>query len=119
MALILVVDDSSFARKVTMKILQASGHETIEADNAEVCFELLSGQNPEVILLDMLMPGKGGLEILGELKEKNIVIPVIVQTADIQESVKKQCIDAGAACVVNKPPNMGELAKAIEAALGA
>lgn len=119
MALILVVDDSSFARKVTTKILHGAGHETIDADNAERCFELLSEKDPEVIILDMLMPGKSGLEVIGELKEKNIEIPVIVQTADIQESVKKQCLDAGATCVVNKPSNPGELIKAIKVALGA
>lgn len=119
MALILIVDDSSFARKATSKILQAAGYEAVDVDSGESCFEILTKQTPDLILLDMLMPGKGGLEIIEDLKEKGIDIPVIVQTADIQESVKEQCIAAGAVCVVNKPPNQAELTKAITAALGA
>jgi len=117
MAVILVVDDSSFARKATMKIVSLLGYDTLAADGGEECLKMARDYSPSCILLDMLMPGMSGPEILNKLKEDYPQIPVIVQTADIQESVRDECLKLGAKAFLNKPPHSNELAEAIKKAL--
>ena len=103
MALILVVDDSSFARKLTSGMVTDLGHEAVQAEDGEQCLKLLSEKKPECIIMDLLMPGKNGKEILEEIRSSGNNVPVIIQTADVQESVLKSCVDSGADGVVTKP----------------
>lgn len=117
MAVILVVDDSSFSRKATMKIITLLGYDTLAADGGEECLKMVKDYSPSCILLDMLMPGMSGQEILKKLKENYPHIPVIVQTADIQESVRDECLELGARAFLNKPPHRDELEEAIKKAL--
>ncbi|MDH3973200.1 MAG: response regulator [Deltaproteobacteria bacterium] len=117
MAAILVVDDSSFARKATMKIVSLLGYDTLAADGGEECLKMARDYSPSCILLDLLMPGMSGVEILKKLQQDHGDIPVIIQTADIQESVRKECLKLGARAFLNKPPRSDELAQAIEKAL--
>ena len=117
MALILVVDDSSFARRATCGILAAEGFGTVEGGDADECFERLATHKPDCILLDLIMPGKGGLEVLKELKEKGDDTPVVVFTSETDEAKIKECIDAGASGVVNKPPSAAKLKTAINGAI--
>jgi CheY-like chemotaxis protein len=63
------------------------------------------------------MPGMDGFEVLGTLNEQGNDIPVIVLTADIQETARKKCIRMGAFDFLNKPPNDDELNAAVEKAL--
>lgn len=117
MAVILVVDDSSFSRKATIKILSLLGHDTLAADSGEECLKMIKDYSPACIILDLLMPGMTGNEILKKLKEDHPHIPVIVQTSDIQESVRRECLDLGAAAFLNKPPRSDDLSEAIKKAI--
>ena len=117
LALIIILDDSSFARKATGKIVGAIGHDSIETDSEEACLEAIRRRSPDCVLIDLLMPDKNGIDIIKDMKEKGIDVPVIVQTADIQDSVREKCIDAGAALVLHKPPNRDSLAEAISKVL--
>ncbi|MCK4739312.1 MAG: response regulator [Deltaproteobacteria bacterium] len=119
MALIFVLDDSAFALKATSIILSGGGYETLLAEDEEDFFKALKDDSkvPDCIVLDLLMPGKGGIEILKELKESGVTIPVVVQTADIQKSVREKCLEMGAVEVVNKPPQSKVLLSAIKKAI--
>lgn len=119
MSLILIVDDSTFARRATMKIVKVGGHEVMEAAEGTECLEMVGEHSPDCIILDLHMPEMSGLDVLKELGERTPGIPIIVQTADIQESVRKECLDLGAKEVVNKPPNMNNLLDAIANAVNA
>lgn len=118
MALILIVDDSSFQRSVIRNLLRAAGHETEEAENGRAGLTKTAARKPDCILTDLLMPELGGLELLETLREQGTAIPVIIITANIQESVRRRCFELGAAAVVNKPVSQEELFPAIEKALG-
>jgi CheY-like chemotaxis protein len=113
MASILIVDDSSFMRGKLRAILKKENHTIQEADEGVKGLQLASSQRFDVILLDIIMPGMDGLKILGALRERNSSSPVIVITADIQESVRRQCMELGAVDVLNKPPKESDLLNAI------
>ena len=111
---ILVVDDSSLARRLTRKMLEELGHEVEEAADGSQALEKFALGQYDLVLLDMLMAGMYGLEVLQKLKELNPDQPVIVATADIQRSTRDQVKEAGAAAMVNKPVNKDELAETLE-----
>ncbi len=118
MALILIVDDSSFQRRVIRSLVRQAGYETEEAGNGRAGLEQVAARKPDCILTDLLMPELGGLELLETLREQGTAIPVIIITANIQESVRRRCLELGAAAVVNKPVRQEELLPALEKALG-
>jgi len=119
MGKILVVDDSAFARLNICRILKSAGHEIFEAANGREGLDLAMALKPDCILSDLLMPEMDGIDFLAALKEQRIVLPVIVLTADIQETKKRQCLDFGAAGFLQKPPQKEELLAQIETALSA
>ncbi len=117
MAKILVTDDSKFLRNRTCKILNSDIHEILEASNGLECMQIIKSKSPDVIFLDLVMPEMDGFEVLESIQEKNINIPVIVLTADIQEGVTERCMQLGALAYLNKPPKQDELLAALEYAL--
>ncbi len=117
MSRVLITDDSQLTRRILRAILEAAGHEVMEASNGNVALELIVQDAPDCVLLDLLMPGMDGFEVLSTLNERGIDIPVIVLTAEIQETARKKCIQMGAVDFLNKPPNDDELQAAMEKAL--
>jgi two-component system chemotaxis response regulator CheY len=110
---ILVVDDSSLARRLTRKILEELGHEVDEAtDGAQALERYALGQH-DLIILDMVMPGMQGPEVLVKFKQLNPKALVVVVTADIQKSTREQVKAEGAAAMVNKPINKEQLAEVL------
>ena len=118
MALILIVDDSQFQRTTISSILKKSGHEVIPAKGGVEGIGLAVEKKPDLIVLDLLMPEFDGFEVLKELKRKSVDIPVLVATADIQETSREMCRDLGAADFINKPINQDKLITAINRILG-
>ena len=118
MALVLIVDDSSFQRRMIRSILAGDGHEIIEAGDGGAGIEMAAAHTPDCMLLDLLMPNVSGLEALETLHNQGAAIPVIVLTSDIQDSVRQQCLDLGARAFLNKPPKAEELLGTIRTVLG-
>ncbi|HWD19997.1 MAG TPA: response regulator [Verrucomicrobiae bacterium] len=108
-AKILVVDDSGLARRLTRQMLEQMGHAVEEAADGATALERYVINRPDVIVLDMVMSGMYGLEVLIKLRELNPQLPVIIATADIQKSTRDQVREAGAAAIVNKPIKREEL----------
>ena len=117
MALVLIVDDSSFQRRMIRNIVAGDGYETIEAGDGGAGIEMAAAHTPDCMLMDLLMPGVSGLEALATLHDQGNTIPVIILTSDIQESVREQCLDLGARAFLNKPPKAEELLGAIRTVL--
>lgn len=118
MALILVVEDSSFQRNIIVKILEKLEHKTLTAENGKKGLEALEANTPDCILCDLLMPEMDGFGFLEHLKEKNLQTPVIILTSDIQDTVKQRCLDLGATNFLNKPAQEGQISEALTAILG-
>lgn len=117
MPLILIVEDAQFTRNIIVKFLKKEGYAIIEASNGREGLQAIRDRAPDCILLDLLMPDLNGLQVLEALQAEGSAIPVIVLTADIQQTTRQQCLDLGALLVINKPPNRDELLAAIQKAL--
>ena len=117
MALILVVDDSLTTRRFVCKLLKAEGHKTMEAVDGRDALVMAAKHSPDCIVLDLIMPGFGGLDVLKALRDHSSKIPVVVLTADIQDVVREECLELGAAAFINKPMMKREMHDAIRKAL--
>jgi CheY-like chemotaxis protein len=80
-------------------------------------FEKIQTECPDCIFLDLLMPEMDGYKVLEIIKEKNITTPVVVCSADIQNTAKSKCIELGAFDFLNKPPTQEEVLKVLEKVL--
>ncbi len=103
MTLILITDDSKFQRNIVRNTLQKAGYETVEAVNGKEALIAIEEHQPDAMSLDLLMPELDGFGVLEAMKNKNMKIPVVVCSADIQETTKKRCIELGATGFINKP----------------
>lgn len=117
MSRILIVDDSQFQRANLRILLSKQGHHTKEASNGRQALEMLAANPPDCMLLDLTMPDMDGFDVLNVMKRKNLTVPVIVMTADIQDVVRNECLKLGAANVLHKPPRENELQQALSALL--
>jgi two-component system chemotaxis response regulator CheY len=114
---ILIVDDSSLARRTTRQVLEAHGYDVEEAADGAQALERYFLNPPDLVVLDMVMNGMYGLEVLGKMRELNPDVKVVVATADIQESTQQQARAAGAAAFINKPLNRKVLAEVVATVL--
>lgn len=105
MKTILIIDDSFIARMMIKKVLSQEAYNTCEASDGSEAFIILQEKRVDLILLDLLMPKESGEVVLERLKAHYADIPVIILSADIQETTKQRCISGGAATFVTKPPN--------------
>ncbi len=115
---ILVAEDSSFTRYTIIEILKEIGQwDFIEAVDGSQALKFLDSHKPDCLLLDLLMPVVDGFEVLAEMQKKEIKIPVIVFTADIQDTTRQKCINLGASEILNKPIDANVLKDTIKRAL--
>ena len=114
---VLVVDDSAMSRRILRTIMESAGMEVVEAQDGIVALERYFLERPDVVMLDLVMSGMYGLDVLAKLREMDPDAAVIVATADIQSSTRDMAREAGAFCVVTKPFVADELVDAVKAAL--
>jgi two-component system chemotaxis response regulator CheY len=103
MAKILVVDDSGMSRRTLRKILEAAGHEIIEAEEGIIALERYFLDKPDLVFLDLTMTGMYGIDVLNKLREMDPHARVIVASADIQSSTREMVDAGGASAFINKP----------------
>lgn len=109
MANVLVIDDSKFQCKIISSMLEDAGHTPKIADDGLHGIKLLETGEFNAVTLDLLMPDPDGFKTLQMIRESGNDIPVIIISADIQESSKERCIELGASAFLNKPPSKAEL----------
>jgi len=107
-------------RKFITMALAPDGHNITEASGGNEAIEFAVKAPPDCMVLDLLMPDLVGTEVLEELKvKKQMTFPIIVMTADIQETTQSRCMELGAYCVLTKPPKGGELSAVVKEAMSA
>ncbi len=116
-AKILIVDDSGLARRLTRQFLEELGHTVEEASDGAQALERYALNRHDAVVLDMVMHGMYGLDVLVKLRQLNPALPVLVVTADIQKTTRDQVKEAGAAGILNKPLKREDLAAAVETVL--
>jgi two-component system KDP operon response regulator KdpE len=113
---ILVVDDDSQIRRVMRTTLEAQGYEVDEAGSGEKALDILRSSNYDLILLDINLPGRTGLETSREIRGSSPV-PIIMLTVRDAAVDKIEALDSGAQDYVTKPFSMGEILARIRAVL--
>ena len=114
---ILIVYDSALSRRTLRRILEAAEYEVVEADDGMVALERYFLEKPGLVLLDLVMKGMYGLDVLVKLREMDPKALVVVASADIQSSTRKMVDEAGALGFINKPFVAEPVLAAVEAAL--
>src|SRR5215472_2796937 len=100
---IMVVDDSAMSRRSLKRMLESSGYAVVEAEDGMSALERYHLEQPDVVMLDMLMKGMYGLEVLEKLRAMDAGARVIIVTADIQRSTREMAEQGGAVAFLNKP----------------
>ena len=116
---ILVVDDEEAIREMLGIALESASFNVLYAQNAQRAHALIIDRKPNLVLLDWMMPGTSGLELLRRLKRDPLTesIPVILLTAKVEEGGKVKGLDSGADDYVSKPFSPRELIARIKAIL--
>lgn len=119
MARVLVIDDSRFSRKRVVEVVRDAGHEVAEAGDGQQGLTLLHQQSFDCVISDNLMPVMEGIEMLRILRSEGNDIPVIMCSADVQESTRSTCESLGIVGFLGKPFKIEELASLLDQACGA
>ena len=114
---ILIVDDSALSRRTLRRILETGGYEVVEADDGMTALEVYFLEKPRLVLLDLVMKGMYGLDVLVKLREMDPKAMVVVASADIQSSTRTMVDEAGALAFINKPFVSEQVLAAVETAL--
>jgi two-component system chemotaxis response regulator CheY len=110
---VLIVDDSSLARRNLRQILEPAGYSVVEAEDGLVAIERYYFEKPDAVLLDLVMRGMHGLEVLEKLRELDANARVLVVSADVQSSSHELAEQAGAKGFINKPFDRDEILAAL------
>jgi two-component system chemotaxis response regulator CheY len=114
---VLVVDDSALSRRTLRQILEPAGYEVTEAEDGLSALERYFLEKPDIVLLDLVMKGMYGLDVLTKLRELDAAAKVVVVSADVQTSSQELVEQAGGKAFVNKPFDKTEILKAISTVL--
>ena len=116
---VLIVDDEAAIRDMLCIALEAADFNVLDAENAQQAHAAIIDKQPDLVLLDWMMPGTTGLELLRRLKRDDLTarIPVIMLTAKAEEDSKISGLDAGADDFIPKPFSPRELISRVKAVL--
>lgn len=115
--MILIVEDSRIQRAKLKSFLLKNDFEVQEAENGLQAIEKIEEFDFELVMSDLLMPEMDGIGLLTTIKEKELDVPVVIFTADIQDSTKNRCEELGANDFLNKPLKPEELLSSIRRVL--
>ena len=116
---VLIVDDEAAIREMIAVALQMAGYRCLEAENAQAAHAIVVDHQPDIILLDWMMPDVSGIELTRRLKRETAYadIPIIMLTARSEEDNKIQGLEAGADDYITKPFSPRELIARLKAVL--
>jgi two-component system cell cycle response regulator DivK len=119
MSLILIVEDNEKNLKLVRDVLQVKGYETLEAGTAEEGLKLARARKPDLILMDIQLPGMNGIDALKALRADpaTAAIPVVAITASVMQQDRQQIMSAGFNGFIEKPINLRVFLDTVQRAL--
>ena len=114
---ILVVQDEAKVARALQKGLEREGYEVVIASTGEEGFYLVSAEEFDLVILDLMLPGRDGLEVLSTLRKRGLVTPVLILTARDAIEDRVQGLDQGADDYLVKPFAFPELLARVRALL--
>jgi DNA-binding response OmpR family regulator len=118
---VLVIDDESIVGVILRLAFDARGHETVVAEDGRIGIALVRAENPDAIVLDLMMPGLSGYDVLGVIRDATDMeqVPVLVLTAVTLSRELERCLSGGADAVMTKPFDPRDVADAVDTLLSA
>jgi two-component system, cell cycle response regulator DivK len=119
MSVILIVEDNDKNLKLVRDVLQVKGYETLEAGTGEEGIRVAAERVPDLILMDIQLPGINGIEALKILRENpaTAAIPVIAVTASVMQQDRNLITEAGFDAYIAKPLNLKEFLESVKTVL--
>ena len=121
MARVLVVDDEPLVRRTLKLMLERAGHQVEEAEDGDQAWEVFSAARPDLVLIDIIMPNREGVETIAELRQLDRDVPIIAMSGGGQvdgglflDLAKK----LGASRTLRKPMRSAQLLAAVDECLG-
>ena len=116
MSLVLIVEDNEKNMKLARDVLQAKGYQTVEAVTGEEGVKLAKEKKPDLVLMDIQLPGISGIEALKQLRAEagTKAIPVIALTASVTPTDRSQISAAGFDAFISKPINLKEFVDTVK-----
>lgn len=111
---LLIVDDQHGIRMLLMEVFRSEGYETFQASAGQVALDIVRNEKPELVLLDMKIPGMDGLEILKHMKQIDPSIKVIMMTAYGELDLIQEATELGALKHFTKPFDIDDLRVAVD-----
>jgi len=113
---ILIVEDNEKNMKLVRDVLQVKGYRTLEAGTAEDGIRLAIEHKPDLVLMDIQLPGMNGIDALGVLRKDATTagIPVIAVTASVMQQDRKLITEAGFDGYIGKPINLKEFLATVQ-----
>lgn len=115
---LLIVDDQFGIRILLNEIFQKEGYKTYQAANGVQALNLVQNERPDLVILDMKIPGMDGLEILKRVKKMDQTIKVIIMTAYGELDMIQEAIENGAITHFSKPFDIDEIIEAVKKEIG-
>jgi len=118
--MILVVEDNAVNRRLVEFLLRSRGYRVREATTAQEAFEILKTERPDLILMDVQLPGMDGIEATRKLKGDAVTrdIPVVAVTSYAMTGDREQAMAAGCAGYITKPIDTATFVEKVAAGLG-
>ena len=119
MSLILIVEDNEKNLKLARDVLQVKGYETLEAGTAEAGLQIAREKHPDLVLMDIQLPGMSGIEALKALRADPATtsIPVVAITASVMQQDRQEVMRAGFDGFIEKPINLRSFLATVQKAL--
>lgn len=116
---VVIVNDNESIRMVLRAIVRQAGLQVVgEARDGNGALEVIERCNPDLVCLDVLMPGRDGIEVLGELKRRHPHVRVLMITGKADRETVETMIREGASGIVVKPFNAARVIETIRGAFG-
>ena len=113
---VLVVDDEPMLRNLLSHLLHLEGYKVLEAEDGLTALDVVATEKPDLVLLDVMLPARNGLDVLGDLRRSSD-IPVILVSARAEEDDRVAGLRLGADDYVTKPFSAAELSARVESLL--
>ena len=114
---LLVVDDDLHMRMMLEAVLESEGYSVVLAQSGPDALAMMKEEQPSLVLLDYMMPGMNGLDVLREIKKNHAKIDVIIVTGQGNEKLSIEMLKSGASDYIQKPFTMDKLLSSVKRVL--
>jgi CheY-like chemotaxis protein len=115
---VLVADDNEVAQRLCRRVLEKAGHRVLTASDGQEAVNIALAQAPDMIFMDVAMPGMDGLEAMRVIREQKPGMVIVIASAHSMAGDRERFLEAGANDVLSKPFRINELTSTVEKLVG-